>query len=239
MKGIIFVLIVKLALSFYEKDPNIKLKDPFYKDPNFFPKEIEEKYGFYVPLNELENTCDLVHQFENFPKNCFATIKDKQCILNSQSFTYLLEEGLLEEAKYVIRELYLPNEVDPTYELRNWLSKKEARIKYVSSIINPPLHNKQITGKYSFLNYDNFVKFVLKLDDNYLTDKLTVLCHKNMLIIRGNFFKSTKQFYLNERKKTYDEIDSCDFNYNQFKSELEVTIKKVNKLKKWESLFIN
>ena len=241
MKALLLLISFNLFLysnSFFQKDESIKVKEPFFRDPNFFPKSIEEEYAHYTELKNIENGCNLMPSFENFPKLIFNTIKEKKCLLNSNSFTYLLNEGLIEEAKYVIENIYLPNDIDPSYEVKNWISKKEGRIRQINKMLSPDIGNSIVKSQYSFINYDNYVKFVIKLNDTYLSEKLTVVCYKNMIIIKGTFFKNNQNYLLNERKRLFDEVEeNCDFNYNQFNSELEVTMTKIYKLKKWDSLF--
>lgn len=234
---LILTTTLKLSYSFFERDPNIVIKEPFYKDPNFFPSSIEKDFSFYHSLSEIEGTCDLRNSFENYPKNILLTLKERKCIPSSSSFIFLLEEGHLEEAKSVIKQVLL-NEIDPSNELKTWLSQKESKVKYIQSLLEEGGNKrKALQGKYSFINYDNYIKFIVKLDDNYLSDKLNIFCYKDMITIKANFYLSKGEFLFSDRKRLFDEVELCEFNYNQFNKEIEVTMMKVNKMKKWDSLF--
>lgn len=222
----------------FERDPSIKIKEPFYKDLAFFPDEVTQKYSHYISLADLEeNKCNLLSFFESYPKSIMSKIEEKKCVPDSHTFQAILEEGYLEDAKTLIKAVYLKNEVDPSNEIKSWVGKKESRIKYIGNLIQPPTSSR-ITPNFSFYNYDNFVKLILKLSNNFQSERITVLCHRDLLIVKGNFFLSNKTFALSEKKKLFDEVEGeCEFNYNSFNSELEITFRKKNKMKMWETLF--
>lgn len=231
-----FFMLLSHINSQLESDPSIKVKEPFYDDKTFFSEEIKSKYSHYINISESEELCTLVSKFENFPSLINQNILDSKCIPDVDSLYYLLDEGKLESAELLIKE-YIKRNIDPSIEIKNWVSKKENRTKQIKNLLlNKP--GNLYKPAYAFINYDNYVKFVVKLDKEYQIGKLTAICHKDLLLIEADFFYSTQSITLKERKKLFDEAEGdCEFNYNSFNQEIEVTLKKKYKLKKWTSLF--
>lgn len=264
----ILILFINFAIkcnSFYDKDSSIKIKEPFYDDPTYFNETIKSKYMHYTSLHDASNEegfyinnnkdnesnnpnnylylCNLESKLENsyqpIDKILELEQKTNNCIPNSNTFTYLLDENKVNEASSLIK-MYLENGIDPSSEINKATKKKENLHKQINDIINP-VKASDINPKYSFYNYDNYIKFIVKLDKSYQADNLTVICFEDMFIIRGIFsYNKNTKFKLNDRKKFYDYVeDDCDYNYNSFQNEIEISFIKKYKLKKWSTLFVD
>lgn len=221
-----------------ERDTSIVVQEPYYKDPTFWPEEIKEIYAEYTSLAEKEDVCNLVSIFMNHPNIIEDKIREKACIPDINSLLYLLEEGKIETVGKLIENIYLPNDIDPTDVINSWIGKTEGKIKHMNALIEEKKY-KNLIPKYHFMNFDNKVEMIVKLNEEALVpEKLSINCYKDMLIFSMVFQKKGVKYIATDRKYLFDEVDGdCEYNFNQYGSEVEIDINKKNKMKKWDALF--
>lgn len=234
----IFLLInIEMIYSQLERDRSIIIKEPFYKDPDFFPKSITDEYASYTSLSSHEETCDLLNVFITYPDLIKEKVKETRCVPNTKTLLFLLDEGYADEVTYLIENVYLPNEVDPSEVVKSWISKIETLKKHVNQY-KSSINYKPISHKYGFINKDDSVLLVIKLNEiDYVAEKIDVYCNRNLLVVNLIFQKKGEMYSIIEEKRLYDEVEDCQSNFNSFTSEVEVTMKKKHKLKKWDTLF--
>ena len=237
---ICFTLLLSSIICQLERDRSIIIKDPFYRDPFFFPAEILEEFSHYTSLMEkdADELCNLISLFEAYPNNIEDRFKEKNCIPDHHTLRFLLEEGHIELVGKMIVDTYLPNEIDPTEIVNSWIGKTNTLVKRIEQTIEQKNY-LPLTPKYSYMNYDNNVSIVIKLSEEFLlSNKVDVFCIKDLLVVNSSFFKKGKYYYIRDRKKLFDEVDGeCESTYNSYSSELEIRVNKKNKMKVWDSLF--
>lgn len=234
---VIIFIQMQMIFSQLERDRSIVIKEPFYKDPDFFPKNITDEYASYTTLSNHEETCDMLNVFITYPDLIKQKVKETRCVPNVKTLQFLLDEGYIDEVSYLIENVYLPNEVDPSEIVKAWISKVEALKKNVNQY-KDSINYKKISHKFGFINKDDSVLLVIKLNEaDYVAEKIDVFCYRNLLIVNLIFQKKGEMYSIIEEKRLYDEVEECHSNYNSFTSEVEVTMKKKFKLKKWDNLF--
>lgn len=165
-------------------------------------------------------------------------IREKECIPDHSTLVYLLEEGKIDIVAKLIENIYLPNEIDPTDSVNSWIGKTEARLRQVNQVLQA-IDYKKLTPHYSYINYDNKISMVIKIyEESLVPEKLFIHCYKNMIVFNTIFQKKGERFVVSDKKYLFDEVDGeCEYNYNSYGTEIEITINKKNKYKKWDSLF--
>jgi len=235
---LIFLSFSSLVYSQLQRDTSIIIPEPYYKDLSFFPEEIKEKFAEYTSLAEKTETCNLINLYDSYPETIFEKTIEKACMPDYQTLILFLEEGQIELVKYLIENVYLPNDVDPSDIINSWISKNEARMRQVASL-STEVNLSELKSRYSFINFDNRVSFIVKFqEDGILPDKISVNCYKDSISMNFIFNKKGQKLKFKDSKKLYDEVESnCSYNFNSYGMEVEINLIKKNKLKKWETIF--
>ena len=206
---------------------------------SFFPKEILDKFDEYVSLEDYDKACNLENMIKTNNENIVRTkLLNSDCIPNSKTLNAVLENGWFEIARDLVKEVYLKMKIDPTSALYNFYNKEEGKFNKLKTLISDVKY-ETLKPQYDFINFDNSIKLLLKLPDaSFIAEYVSVYCYKDMLKINA-IFRSKNKFYKHTDKKIlYDTIvNDCETNFNSFENNLEITIEKQNKLKKWEKIF--
>lgn len=216
------------------------------KNEDYFPKDILEKYAEYTPLEEYKLVCN----YENvIVSNSEESIREKiiqnlsqekkNCVPDGKSLSAILENGWNNLAEFIIKEIYLPKLVDPTQTIMTFTSKSESKLKSLVQFINLLSNSIEITPKYNYENFDDKIKFNIVLPDaSYVPEYISIFCYKDSFKINSVFKSRNKVYRINEQKQFYDFVSGeCEYNFNSFNNQIELSFKKLNKMKKWDKLF--
>jgi hypothetical protein len=204
------------------------------------PQEITKIYGEHQSLEEYNNTCAYEHLFESFSeKKLNDTIRRENCVPNFKTLQLILEAGWFNLVEHLVQNVYLPKLIDPTHIIYTFLKKFETQTNKLKHLLPDSSKYETLPASYSFDNFDNSIKITLPLPDaSFVVEYLTVYCYKDLLKISAIFKARHKYYKFNDSKKLFDLVGGeCEHNYNSFNHKLEITFDKLNKLKKWTSLF--
>ena len=205
------------------------------------PEEVYLKYSEYQILEDYNKTCAYEHIFDSFnEKKLEEMIRKDNCIPNIKTLQSILEAGWLNLAEYLVSEVYLPKQIDPTNAIYSYLKKYESQAGKLKYLLNDSsLKYDNLLAAFSYENFQNSIKITIPLPDaSFVVEYLSVYCYKDMFKIRGIFKAKHKIFKMNESKKLYDMTEAeCEYNYNSFNHKIEITFDKLNKIKVWNTLF--
>jgi hypothetical protein len=205
----------------------------------YLPDELLDTYHEYSILEDYNNTCNIETYIESNPvEKIKQKIKDSKCIPDYKSFISILENGWLDLGKELVVNHYLPNSIDPTIPLYSYINKQEGKVKYLDNI-NKEHKFEKLNLNYEFESNDNSVSFRAKLPDHgYVLEYYSVFCYKDMFKLNAVFKTRNKMYKFSDSRTFYDGIDGdCEHNFNHFTHQVEVKFNKLNKFKRWESLF--
>jgi hypothetical protein len=205
------------------------------------PDEILKDYAEYKVLEELsaEQTCSMEHNFQMYDENKIVEkIKKDPCIVNSKTFSLILEAGWLNAARHLVQEIYLVKYIDPSHTLYTYINKYESNSSKLKNLLYENISGELKTN-YSFENSENSVRVIVKLpDSSFNVEYLSVYCYKDLMKINGIFKTRNKLFKIVDSKYFFDLIEGdCQHNFNSYNGEIEIDFQKKNKLKVWNSLF--
>lgn len=207
---------------------------------SIFTPEILNEYAEYKVLEEYNPTCNFESQIVTFSeKDMLNKIKSTKCIPDNKSLVAILEAGWTSVAEYLIKDVYLKQHIDPSSTLNIYLMKNEGQMKKMKSMLDTLPTSEPLKLVYSFEDFENIVKFNAKLPDStYIPEYISLFCYKDMFKVFA-IFKSKNKFYsVRDSKKFSSTIeDDCYHNYNSFSNQIEISINKAQKLKKWDRLF--
>lgn len=211
-------------------------------ETSFFPQEIIENFQEYKVLEEIEGTCN----FEKFIKQnskqtIFDKLKSSACLPDANTFKLILGLGWEDLIKYVVQEVYLPQSIDPTNVLYNFINKNEATSRSLKNLLGDLSRSSTLPFTYTYRNFENSVQFVVKLPDpSYVPEYMSIFCHNDMLKLNCVFKSRSKIYRLVETKFFFDQVEGgCEKSYNYFEHQIEISLYKLNKYKTWDKLFKN
>lgn len=221
-----------------------------YSEKPFFSKEILEKYAEYTILDELESSkvCNyekyIGNYLEEFVKekiyNNFKKENDEHCVPDSKTLVAIMENGWMGLTEYIIREIYLPKNIDPSIVVIGYINSSQSKLKSLTQVLNEFSKSKKLQIKYSYENHDDYIKMNIVFPDaGYVPENISMFCYKDSFKVSSVVKSRNKIFKLDENKKFFDEIaGNCQFSFNSFTNSIEITFDKARKLKKWEKLFL-
>lgn len=208
-------------------------------DP-FFPKEVLDNYAEYMSLDEVKtNLCNLENQMENYDEASFLRkIKILNCIPNPKTLATILDAGWYNVTEYLIKEVYLPNYIDPVSIVYTYAHKTESKLKSMLHLLENAKY-ESLPLVYTFENFDNTIKFKIKLPDaSFVSEYISILCYKDMFKLNATFKSRHKLYKLKDTKRFFDLVQGeCEYTYNNFENVVQLSFTKVNKFKKWDRLF--
>jgi hypothetical protein len=221
-----------------------------FTEKPYFPKEILEKYAEYTILDDLDSSkvCnyekyvsslkeDLVKEkiISNFKKG-----EQVNCVPDSKSLIAILENGWIDLTEYLIKEIYLPQNIDPSIVVIGYINSSQSKLKSLSQVLKDFSQSKKLQVKFTYDNFDEYIKmYIVFPDASYTPESISIFCYKDSFKITSIVKSRNKIFKLNENKKFFDEIiGNCQFTFNSFNNSIEITFDKAKKLKKWEKLFV-
>lgn len=231
---LIIILSSELIQSFKSQDT----------EENYFSEEIKEKYGEYTLLEDHDKTCNYENLInssneENIKNKITENSISKNCVPDIKSFVSILENGWKELAEYLVTEIYLQKMVDPSQTILSYTNKSDTKLKYLVQFVNEFSKSTKLIPKYTYENFDDKIKFNVVLPDaSYNPEYVSVFCYKDSFKINSILKTKNKIFRIYESKQFYDQIvGDCEYTFNSFSNQLELSFNKLNKMKKWEKLF--
>ena len=212
------------------------------KNETYFPPEILKEYAEYETLEELDNTktCNYENMIDQYNENYVITkIKQKNCIPDAKTLNMVLETGWEELAQYLVKEVYLAQHIDPTSTIYTFIRNNESKMKTIKNLISDYTKFDKIPINYKFENLDNSVKLLIKLPDpTYAPEYFSIFCQKDLFKLHAIFKSRNKIIRMVDSKTLYDHMEGeCQYNFNYFEHQIEVSFNKLSKLKVWDRLF--
>lgn len=216
------------------------------KNEDYFSKEILEKFSEYTPLEEYKQVCNYESLITSSDEE---TIKDKMvqntsantknCVPDGKSLAAVLENGWNNLAEFIIKDIYFPKLIDPSQTIITFSNKNESKLKSLVQFVNLFSNSANLSPKYNHENFDDKIKFNIVLPDaSYVPEYISIFCYKDSFKINSVFKSRNKIFRIYESKQFYDSISGdCEYNFNSFNNQIELSLKKLNKMKKWDKLF--
>lgn len=204
------------------------------------PEEIYENFQEYDLLEEYNKTCSFENVFDSFTEQKLKErIIRENCIPNFKTFQNILENGWVKLYEYLVQHVYLPKLIDPTSAVYTYLKKYETQSGRFKYFLNDTSSYEEIQTNYQYENFDNKIQVTIPLPDaSFVLEQLSLYCYKDLLKIKGIFKARHKLYKISESKYLFDMVDGdCEYNYNSFNHKIEISFNKMNKLKKWTSLF--
>lgn len=204
------------------------------------PKEIYEEFAEYQSLEDYNNTCSYENYFEIYNEKTLSdSIRAKNCTPNYKTFHHILEAGWFNLVEHLVKNIYLPQLIDPSHTMYTYLKKFESQSGKLKHLLEDTSKYEKLPLNYAYENFENSIKISIPLPDPSLNvEYLSVFCFKDLFKINAIFKARNKYVKFSDSKKLFDLIDGdCESNYNNYNQKLEITFNKVNKLKKWTSLF--
>jgi hypothetical protein len=232
----IFVLIFTKIIFISNKNSAEAKKDSL---ESFFPQEVLEKYDEYITLEDYEKACNIENMIKsNDEMFVRSKLLNSECIPDCKSLTAVLENGWYEIAKILVTEVYLKQKIDPTSTLYNYYNKEESKLNKLKTLF-ADIKYETLNPQYSFVNFDNSVKLIMKLPDaSFIAEYVSIYCYKDMFKINAIFKSRNKLYKHADQKILYDSIvNDCETNFNSYENHLEISMEKQNKLKIWEKAF--
>lgn len=220
-----------------------------YDEKPYFSEEILAKYAEYTQLEDLDKkqTCNYEMHCKNYDeertksaiKNHLKNSDKNFCVPDSKSLTAILENGWKNLSEYLIKEVYLPKNIDPSIVVHGYINSSHSKLKTISQVLKDFRNSKNLKIKFIFENYENSIKANMVFPDaSYTPEYLSIFCFKDSLKINGIIKSRNRVFKIEENKRLYDEIEgSCKHVFNSFTNSVEINFDKLKKLKKWERLF--
>lgn len=216
------------------------------KNEDYFPKEILEKYSEYTPLEEYKQVCNYENILLSFDEELMkekiiqnTSANSKNCVPDAKSLAAILENGWNKLAEFIIKDVYFPKLIDPSQSIITFSGKSESKLKSLVQFVNLFSNSANLVPKFNHENFDDKIKFNIVLPDaSYSPEYISVFCYKDSFKINAVFKSRNKTYRLSESKQFYDFIlGDCEHNFNSFNNQIEFSLKKLNKMKKWEKLF--
>jgi len=223
-----------------------------FSEKPYFPPEILEKFAEYTQLDELENSqiCNYEKFIANYKedfvkekivqnfKNAYS--EKKNCVPDNKSLVAILENGWVNLSEFLIKEIYLPKNIDPSNIVIGYINSSQSKLKSISEKIKDSSKSKKLNVKFSFENFDESIKMnIIFPDASYVPEYTSIFCYKDSFKVNAIVKSRNNSFKLNESKKFFAEIvGNCQYIFNSFSNSIEITFEKAKKLKKWEKLFI-
>jgi hypothetical protein len=204
------------------------------------PVELYENYQAYHLLEEYNKTCSFEKVFDSFTEQKLKErIIRENCIPNFKTFQNILENGWVSLYEYLVQEIYLPKLIDPTSAVYTYLKRYETQSNRFKYFLNDTSAYEEIQPNYIFENFENKIGLTIPLPDaSFVLEHLSLYCYKDLLKIKGIFKSRHKLYKILESNYLFDMVDGdCEYNYNSFNHKIEISFNKLNKLKKWTSLF--
>jgi hypothetical protein len=209
-------------------------------DSTVLPKEVSDNFAEYEALEERKETCNFESQIETMDEDQITRkIKQAGCVPDHKTLSSILDAGWTTLANYIIKEIYLPNFIDPSQSIYAYIHKNESKLKNIQSLTQNFSIYESIIPQYSYENLDNIVKVSIKLPDpTFSPEYYSLYCFKDMLKLNGIFKNRQKSFKIIEKKTFFSQIEGeCEYSYNYFSHQFELTLVKAQKFKKWDKLF--
>jgi hypothetical protein len=243
MKSLFFLLILIAILTSIstqeKKNKTVIIYNLGNTTDKYLPDELFEKYHEYSILEEYNNTCNLENSIENQPhEKVQQRIKEGKCVPDYKSFMAILENGKLDIGKDLVLNYYLANSIDPTIPLYSTINKYENKAKYLDNL-NLEHKFERVKLIYDYEDKDTAINFKAKLpDESYVLESYSIFCYKDMFKLNATFRNRNKIYKVTDAHTFYDQIEGdCEHSYNQFTSQFEVKMDKLNNYKRWETLF--
>jgi hypothetical protein len=204
------------------------------------PKEILEEYSEYQNLEDYNNTCTYENYIDNYnEKTLSESIRAKNCIPNYKTFQLILDAGWFNLTEHLVKNIYLPQLIDPSHTMYTYLKKFESQSGKLKHLLADTTKYEKLPINYAYENFENSIKISIPLPDpSFNVEYLSVYCYKDLFKINAIFKARNKFVKFSDSKKLFDFIDGdCESNYNNYNQKLEITFNKVSKLKKWTTLF--
>jgi hypothetical protein len=234
---LVLVLLSNFALASNNQTDIPTINGTIYK---YLPDGLFEAYHEYTILEEHEEACNIESYVDSQPLDKVKTkIVDSRCFPHSKSFTAILENGWYDLAKDLVVNSYLKNSIDPTAPLYTQIHKHEAKVKYIESMTKPNLKYEKLNLIFDFENFDNTISFRAKLpDEGYVLEHYSVFCYKDMFKLNAVLNVRNKIYKVSDTRTFYDLIEGdCEHKENKKTFHIDVTFKKMNKYKRWPTLF--
>jgi hypothetical protein len=204
------------------------------------PEEILKTYANYQTLEDYNNTCSYENIIEVVnEEELKAKILRENCTPNAKTLSKILDAGWTNLCNYLVNQVYLPNLIDPTHIIYTYTQKYETQVNRFKYLIDDLSTYEKLPIDYKFENLDSNVKIGIKLPDpSFVIEYLSVYCYKDSLKINSIFRSRQRLVRIVDSKTLFDVVESeCENNYNPYNNQLEINLVKINKIKKWHSLF--
>lgn len=233
-------IVMYFSLSF------VKNQEINIENENYFSPDILEKYAEYVLLEEYTNTCnyekfiDYADESSLKEKIVFnLSEKNKNCVPDSKSLIAMLENGWKELIEFLIKEVYFPKMVDASQTIMSYINKSQSKLRSLVQFLKEYSKSNNLLPEYNYENFDDRIKFTIAFPDaSYVPEYISIFCYKDSFKINSIVKSKNKLFRLNESKSFFDKVTGeCEHTFNSFNNQIEISVKKLNKLKKWDKLF--
>jgi hypothetical protein len=234
------LLVFSLLFIAYGKRNNTVILYTNGTSDKYLPDELFENYQEYTVLEENNNTCNIESFVDSQPlEKVKLRISQSNCIPDHKSFAAILDNGWLGLSKDLVVNQYLENLIDPTSALYRYIGKHETKIKYVESFYAPDQNFEKLVLKYDFDNADNTILFRAKMpDEGYVLEHYSVFCYKDMFKLNAVVRRRNKLYKVSDSRTFYDLIEGdCEHSHKKFTYQVEINLNKLNKYKRWATLF--